>query len=539
MRDREKRPVLVVPEPPTELDRQLLPARKPALVGGRFVEREAAVGQRRVILEEGGHGGAPAGVNAQQAALGVAQLAENPLGGALRGGDKARLFEQRPRPRQRVDRQPVPGRDHLGVGGRRDALGALREQRRAAAFERVAQRLRLDVQPAGDGLRVVGDVENRLPLKVSTDIHTPVAAGDLRVVRRQQREQLLAGPDEILALDPLGVRVGRGVKRPVGRLQTVQQVFAGFGGDAAKELVPRRAPAVEVERNQQRVVVEHLLEMRHEPDLVHGVAVKAPGQLVVNAALRHPAQRQREMLARARRVGRLRIERLTQDQLQVGRLRKLGRAAETAMLLIAVLQQLRGRAAANRGGGLARLFRGQLDAQIEVLRELVGLLLDLLALLAPGPRHAPQHIRPARHPRATLRRKVRAAEKRPTIGRAENVQRPPAVTVNQLNRLHIDVVHIRPLLAINLDAHDQLILQRRDLLVLERLPLHHMAPVAGRVADRNQHRLLLRPRPRPRLLAPGLPVNRVPRMLQQIRRSLPRQSVGVLGGHKCSVAGPA
>ena len=64
-------------------------------------------------------------------------------------------------------------------------------------------------------------------------------------------------------------------------------------------------------------------------------------------------------------------------------------------------------------------------------------------------------------------------------------------------------------------------------LVLERLALHHVAPVAGRVADREEDRLVLRPGLLQRLLAPGIPVHRVVGVLQQVGAGRRRQSVGV------------
>ena len=61
--------------------------------------------------------------------------------------------------------------------------------------------------------------------------------------------------------------------------------------------------------------------------------------------------------------------------------------------------------------------------------------------------------------------------------------------------------------------------------VLERLVRHHVAPVAGRVADRDEQRAVLVARPRERLLAPRLPVDRVVLVLQQVRRALAREAV--------------
>ena len=56
----------------------------------------------------------------------------------------------------------------------------------------------------------------------------------------------------------------------------------------------------------------------------------------------------------------------------------------------------------------------------------------------------------------------------------------------------IDLVEVRPLFAIHLDVDERLVHDRRNLGVLERLVRHHVAPVARRIADRQQDRLVLR-----------------------------------------------
>ena len=65
----------------------------------------------------------------------------------------------------------------------------------------------------------------------------------------------------------------------------------------------------------------------------------------------------------------------------------------------------------------------------------------------------------------------------------------------------------------------------RRLGVLERLVRHHVAPVAGGVADREQDRLVLGARPRERLVAPRVPVDRVVGVLEQVRARLLGQAV--------------
>jgi hypothetical protein len=79
--------------------------------------------------------------------------------------------------------------------------------------------------------------------------------------------------------------------------------------------------------------------------------------------------------------------------------------------------------------------------------------------------------------------------------------------------VHVDLVDVGPLLAVDLDAHEQLVHQRRGLGVLERLVLHHVAPVARAVADRDEQRAVFALCARERLRAPGMPVHGVVHVL--------------------------
>lgn len=62
----------------------------------------------------------------------------------------------------------------------------------------------------------------------------------------------------------------------------------------------------------------------------------------------------------------------------------------------------------------------------------------------------------------------------------------PCPSLPCLHKGHVDFVNIWPLLTIHFDAHKVLAHNLPDFLVLEGLLLHHMAPVAGRVANCKQ-----------------------------------------------------
>lgn len=77
------------------------------------------------------------------------------------------------------------------------------------------------------------------------------------------------------------------------------------------------------------------------------------------------------------------------------------------------------------------------------------------------------------------------------------------------------MVDIGPLLAINLDVHEKLVHHRGRHRVLEALMRHDMAPVAGGIADREQHRAAAAPGLGESLVAPLPPVDRIIAMLQK------------------------
>ena len=62
-------------------------------------------------------------------------------------------------------------------------------------------------------------------------------------------------------------------------------------------------------------------------------------------------------------------------------------------------------------------------------------------------------------------------------------------------------------------------LERNDghVFVFKRFAFHHVAPMAGRVADAQENRLVLLARPGKGGRAPGIPVHRIVRVLEEVR----------------------
>ena len=206
--------------------------------------------------------------------------------------------------------------------------------------------------------------------------------------------------------------------------------------------------------------------------------------------------------------------------------RELRRAAEAAPLRVERRAQPAHRLADQRLGERLRRRRAAPGAadRLDELRRRAG---DVPATLAVRARDRLQHLAEARQAVTRLGREVRAAVERLAVGRQEHRQRPAAVPGQRDDRVHVDRVEVRPLLPVDLDVDEVLVLEPRGLLVLERLVLHHVAPVARRVADGEEDRPVLFARAGERLLAPRVPVDGVARVLEEVRARLASEPVHV------------
>ena len=275
------------------------------------------------------------------------------------------------------------------------------------------------------------------------------------------------------------------------------------------------------------LVVEHLLEVRHEPPGVHRVTRKPAAQLVVNAAGRHAVA---GVQHHARGFIVLKTFRAAQQQRWQAGLRKFGSATKTPVARVigglehprCVTQGVRRQDQIARGCICSRDFEPGMDVG--------GGSGDFAASGLPGLVDLPEQLQKARTALAIVRREIGAAEKRLEFRCEKDIQRPAAGAGRGLHEGHVNLVHIGPLLAIHLDADEARVQKHRDLFVLERFALHDVAPVAGGVADAEKNRPVFDPRLFKRLIAPGEPIHGIVRVLEQVRRLFPRQAVGAFVG---------
>ncbi len=119
----------------------------------------------------------------------------------------------------------------------------------------------------------------------------------------------------------------------------------------------------------------------------------------------------------------------------------------------------------------------------------------VVALGAPGVDQRLQHLPERRLAVPRLVGVVGAREERVAVVVEHDRHRPAALPGHRRGGLHVDGVHVGPLLAVDLDADEVLVEVRRGGVVLERLVRHHVAPVARGVPDAQQHRHITTPAP--------------------------------------------
>src|SRR5699024_1137315 len=109
---------------------------------------------------------------------------------------------------------------------------------------------------------------------------------------------------------------------------------------------------------------------------------------------------------------------------------------------------------------------------------------QLVAARRPDLMDARKQVAESNHAVTWLGRKIGAGKERRVAGRVEkDGQRPAAATAReQLVSKLIDVIEVRALLAVDLDVDEVGVHALGDLVVVEALARHHMAPVAGAVA---------------------------------------------------------
>ena len=371
----------------------------------------------------------------------------------------------------------------------------------------------------------------RIDRRIAVGFDTESALDDRRVFT-QKRIELVGAPQVKRALGFVWRRlVGVFRRDAVGIFRRIEpalraghlahHVAQRVLGNLDIERITRCLRRLDVRQYELRLVVEHFLEVRNTPGGVNRISMEAAAHVVAHAAERHGPERGQHDL---QRVALSRSHVLAQQQQQLARPRKFWRVAKAGVTLIERRSKLRDDARQHVGGR-----HGRRDRRVDRSLQLVGhgrrRLLDLVAFGAPHSSNLLKNLDESRPAPSRAGREIRAAEKRLERRRQPDAHRPAARSRRPLHERHVDAVDVGPLLAINLDRDKVFVEHRRDGLLFERFVLHHMTPMARGVADREKDRFVVGASPGKRFIAPGIPVDRIVGVLQQIRTALVRETI--------------
>ena len=280
--------------------------------------------------------------------------------------------------------------------------------------------------------------------------------------------------------------------------------------------------------------------MGHEPRAIDRVPVVAAPDVIVDPAAGHRLERggdQAERLGAGLAGGALEGSGAEQEG-ELRRAGKLGGAPEAAMFGVEALDRLAERRVKGDARPLEqrlllplgrRGLRGEVAAdrlQCPVaLRQQVG------PVLPPALAERLEHARKTRPGRQVLGRKIGPAVERLQVRREPHAQRPAPAPRHRLDVGHVDLVDIRALLAVDLHRDEVGVEEGGDLRVVEALVRHHVAPVAGGVADAEEDRPVLGAGAGEGGLAPRQPLDRLVGVLEEVGGFFGGEGVGHRGPH--------
>ena len=358
-------------------------------------------------------------------------------------------------------------------------------------------------------------------LEVAVDRHSVEVVDESTSILAQHLGDLLRPPYEELPFLPFAVRVLRGVEPTLRRGHLPNDVVQRLLDDPPVHGVPRDLVGVEVQPCQERVVIEHLLEVGDEPVGIGRVPVEPSTQLIVDAASCHPVEGQLHHFEYGGVFG---AEVLTKQELQGHRLRELGLQSEPTVRVVKLLAQLTHRIGHDDVSQWLDAGRapGHLPHVRDQLRRGVG---DVPSAITVYVRHRGQHAGERWQAAPFVGWEVGASIERLAVRREEDGHRPSALARHRLDRRHVDRVDVRALFPVHLDGDEVLVHQGGDGVVLERLPLHDVAPVARGIAHAKKDRFVLADGAFEGLRPPRVPVDRVVGVLAQVGTRLVDQSV--------------
>ena len=202
---------------------------------------------------------------------------------------------------------------------------------------------------------------------------------------------------------------------------------------------------MEVDAHEQRLVVQHLLEVGDQPLAVDGVAGEAATDVVVHPARRHRVERGGDDGAGGLGPDDMNARSTSSRCIVDGNFGACPNPPHSASNepTICLSAPLTASIAGDVTGGT------DLGRRPDRLDERRDVRVDVVAPVAPDVVDGVHQLEEAGF------REVGAAVERPAVGGHEHGHRPPAPAGHRLHRVHVDRVDVGPLLAVDLDVDER------------------------------------------------------------------------------------
>ena len=189
---------------------------------------------------------------------------------------------------------------------------------------------------------------------------------------------------------PLAVGIERRVESTLGRSHLARHPLDRLDRNALHLVILCRLPEVCAKPGEQSVVVQHLLEMGHEPNGIDGVAGESAADLIIDPPTGHFLEGCQDYLQNGLVSGSLPVP---EKEIQGHRGGKLWSGAESAILGIVVLGEQTVRDLENLWGKPARAPRSGKIGLVDLLELLCSLSNSIASLrigVGDGLKYAPK-----------------------------------------------------------------------------------------------------------------------------------------------------
>ena len=423
-------------------------------------------------------------------------------------------IESSGRRRDASQHQAVPGGEDLFVATGPDASSPCVIENSARPRDYGVQGLVIDTSSCCRGAAIRRNEEDVLSFEVAAPAGRDSVIGLERAgIGAQQGVQLLFAPNIEFPFVAFAVGIERRIEAAFRRGHLTTDPFDGLDRDATNLSISCCLPQVCAESGEQRVVVQHLLEVWNQPLFIHRVTRESAADLIVDSAAGHFAERGRYHLQRVVCICALPI---AQKKIEHHRRGKLRSAAKAAVFGVIALCQRSVNGVEHLASEASTAPRAG-EVGLVDLSQLLRTLRDAVPSFRVGIAYRLENFAKRRYAVSVVGRKVSPAVERTSIGQQEHRHRPAAVAGHRLHGLHVDAVDVRPFFAIHFDVDEAVVHEASGLVVLEGLVRHHVAPVTGGVADAQEDRFVFLLGPLERLSSPRVPINRILGVLEQVR----------------------